>query len=697
MGDLIRAFDWSKTPLGPAATWPPSLKTAARIMLGARHPMFVWWGENLINFYNDACKTAVGGKHPGALGQPASAVWREIWDRVGSRAEAALSGDQSGEEGGFSLSMARAASDETGFTFNCIALPGEGNRLGGIVGVEAVPFEAPYELRERQMRAEAEDVRQRTVNVVDNLPIGVTALDATGRITYVNAARNRIFGQAGLPPVGAPLLQRWPAFLPDGSPLAADDNPAIRALRGELVQNIELQYQRPDGTRRWIRASGIPVRNSAGEVIQALAIAVDIEDEKRAQAEFARLTETLEQRIAQEVAERLKAEETLRQMQKMQVIGQLTGGVAHDFNNLLQIILGNLDSLNRRVDAIDDGDKGVIRQPLDAAIRGAERAAVLTQQLLAYSRRQSLEPKSVDVNELVLRISELLRRTLGESVEIETVIAGGLPSAFADPNQLESALLNLAVNARDAMRGGGKLTIETAEAFLDEAYAVRYEEVTAGRYVMIAVSDEGTGMPADIMTQAFEPFFTTKGIGKGTGLGLSQVYGFVKQSGGHVKLYSEVGAGTVVKLYLPQAPNSASEAADSETTPLGVGRSFLEHILLVEDDPDVRIYSSEILRELGYRVSAANDGPEALHIMGGEDRIHLLFTDVGLPGGMNGRQLADEARKRFPGLKVLFTTGYARNAIVHHGRLDPGVDLIPKPFTYAALAAKIRHVLDAKD
>jgi CheY-like chemotaxis protein len=298
----------------------------------------------------------------------------------------------------------------------------------------------------------------------------------------------------------------------------------------------------------------------------------------------------------------------------------------------------------------------------------------------------------VDVNKLVSGMSDLLRRSLGERVVTETVLSGGLWPALADPNQLENALLNLALNARDAMPLGGKLTIETANAYLDESYAALHDGVAPGQYVMIAVSDTGMGMSREVADKAFEPFFTTKEVGQGTGLGLPQVYGFVKHSGGHVKIYSEPGQGTTVKLYLPRlAGASATVESPPVAPPLAPARGEL--ILVVEDDADVRSYSADILRDLGYRVLEAPEGPAALKLIETEPEIRLLFTDVGLPGGLNGRQLVDEALRRRPDLKVLFTTGYARNAIVHQGRLDPGVELIVKPFTASGLAAKIRQVL----
>jgi PAS domain S-box-containing protein len=396
-------------------------------------------------------------------------------------------------------------------------------------------------------------------------------------------------------------------------------------------------------------------------------------------------------KVTRDLTEKRAAEERLRQSQKMEAIGQLTGGVAHDFNNLLTVISGNIEALQRR---LPRGAEDNLRQLTDAALRGTMRAALLTHRLLAFSRRQPLEPKEISVNTLITSISEMLHRTLGENVLIETVLGGGLWSTFVDSNQLESALLNLAVNARDAMPDGGKLTIEAANVYLDEEYGA-IAEVAPGPYVGIFVSDTGIGMTAEVIAKAFDPFFTTKEVGQGTGLGLSQVHGFIKQSGGHVKIYSEVGAGTTIKLYLPRYFSTDST---TETQPAAVlaPQAKGETILVVEDEADVRSFTVEMLRELGYRVIEAPDGPTGLRMLDAHREINLLFTDVGLPGGMNGRQLAEQAQRRNAGLKVLFMSGYARNAIVHHGRLDPGVELLLKPFTYQSLAAKIRHVLDTQ-
>jgi len=398
--------------------------------------------------------------------------------------------------------------------------------------------------------------------------------------------------------------------------------------------------------------------------------------------------------VGRDVTDARAANERLRQSQKMETIGQLTGGVAHDFNNLLTVIVGNLETIRRNIGNADDAVASRLRHSADQAMRGADRATALTHRLLAFARRQPLDPKPIDVNRLILGMSDLMNRTLGDHVSVETVVAARVWTVHADAHQLENALLNLAVNARDAMPGGGKLTIETCNTYLDDAYTSITSEVTAGQYVLIAVSDTGSGMSKDLLDQVFEPFFTTKDVGHGTGLGLSQVYGFVKQSGGHVKIYSEVGEGTTVKIYLPRLVGANAVEEPEQRRDEAPKGATAELVMVVEDDDDVRAYSTDALRDLGYRVLEARDGASALKLLEREPGIRLLFTDVGLPGGMNGRQLANDATAMRPGLQVLFATGYARNAIVHGGRLDPGVQLITKPFTYSQLASKVRDVLD---
>jgi signal transduction histidine kinase/CheY-like chemotaxis protein len=406
---------------------------------------------------------------------------------------------------------------------------------------------------------------------------------------------------------------------------------------------------------------------------------------------YAALEEEIRQRRSAEAMvkrfQEIEATEVqVRQAQKMEAIGQLTGGVAHDFNNILTVITGTIEILS---DAVKDQPHLV--QITDMIGAAAARGADLTRYLLAFARRQPLQPRSIDVNVLVIDSARLLQPTLGEQIEIESMLADDSAPALIDPSQLSTAILNLALNARDAMPDGGKLTLETRNVVLDENYASMNPEVTPGNYVMIAVSDSGEGIPANLLDKVFEPFFTTKEVGKGAGLGLSMVYGFVKQSNGHIKIYSEPGHGTTVKLYLPQAVGAA-DALAAEAGICAVERGD-ESILIVEDDVLVREYVLTQISRLGYATFAASKAAEALAIIDGPERIDLLFTDVIMPGGMNGRQLASEARRRRPGLKVLYTSGYTENAIVHHGRLDAGVLLLTKPYLRSDLARMIRTAL----
>lgn len=409
------------------------------------------------------------------------------------------------------------------------------------------------------------------------------------------------------------------------------------------------------------------------------------------------LNANLEQRIAEEISRRLQAEAALRHAQKLEAIGQLTGGVAHDFNNLLTVILGGLDSIDRQASSLPNcPEKARILRSQRMAQQGAQRAATLTARLLAFARRQPLDPKPIDVDRTIGGMTELLRSTLGETIRIETVGTAGLWRAFADRPELEHAILNLAVNARDAMQDGGKLTLETGNVWLDETYVRDLPEpVTPGQYVLIAVTDTGQGMDHGTLGRVFEPFFTTKDVGKGTGLGLSQVYGFMRQSGGHIRIYSKIGNGTTVKLFLPRVPAGTDDDVHTKSDLSLSLEGGPETVLVVEDHADLRAYSCEVLRELGYRVLEAETAAQGLAVLRTNTDVHLLFTDVVLPDGIDGGRLAKEARLLRRSLKVLFTTGYARNAIVHNGRLDAGVHLLTKPFTRRALAEKVRQVLDS--
>jgi signal transduction histidine kinase len=404
--------------------------------------------------------------------------------------------------------------------------------------------------------------------------------------------------------------------------------------------------------------------------------------------ELSSLAATLEERVATEISARAEAEDSLRQSQKMEAVGQLTGGIAHDFNNLLAAISGSLEMIQSRMAR---GRTDVDRY-LTAGQNAVKRAAALTHRLLAFSRRQTLDPRPTSLNRLIAGMEELIRRTVGPAVQMEVIGAGALWSTLVDPNQVENALLNLCINARDAMPDGGHLTIETANIRLDQRSAEELE-LAPGQYVSLRVTDTGTGMTPAVITHAFEPFYTTKPFGQGTGLGLSMIYGFARQSGGQIHINSELGKGTTMCLYLPRHDRNAEE--DDGFTPRREDRptSDGEVVLVIDDEPTIRMLISEVLEEHGYAVVEASDGPSGMRILQSPSRIDLLITDVGLPNGMNGRQVADAARELRPELKVLFITGYAENAVVGNGRLDKGMQVIAKPFEMDVLARRIRELV----
>ncbi|ULO25058.1 CHASE3 domain-containing protein [Methylocystis sp. SB2] len=466
-----------------------------------------------------------------------------------------------------------------------------------------------------------------------------------------------------------------------------------RGIIAEMLADEERLLTTRNAEMRWtVTSTQIGV---AGALLSAALLGwATLKDRQRQVAELQTANVALRialKQAAEQSERRERVESQLRQAQKMQAVGQLTGGLAHDFNNMLAVIVGCLNLLKRKM-ARGEIDKDSL---IDKAMECVDRAAALTHRLLAFSRQQPLTPQTVDANKLVGGMAEMIRRTLGESISVETVLASGVWRIHVDPNQLESAILNLAVNARDAMNDEGKVTIETSNAYIDDNYAREHAEVKEGQYVLVAVSDSGTGMPPEIIAQAFEPFFTTKGPGKGTGLGLSQVFGFVKQSGGHIKIYSEIGQGTTVKIYLPRFVGEG-EVAGPRREPSAAGMAFRGSpetlILVVEDEDRMRSIAVAMFQDLGYSVLAAGSAVEALALINANPDIDLLFTDIVMPD-MNGRALAEEALRRRPDLKVVFTTGFSRNAVIHNGVLDRGVNFLPKPFSIEQLAQKVGAVL----
>jgi PAS domain S-box-containing protein len=679
MPALVRGKDWSATSLGARETWSASLRLAVDIVLSSGFPMALRWGPDFILIYNDGYRLILGEKHPEALGQAARDAWSEVWPQIEPVHREIMSGERAAVFAEDVLLRIRRRGDvlEDGrFTLSYSPIP-DPTAQSGIGGVMVTAVETTARVQtETQLRAAQEalhglnetleqEVAARTRErdrVWANSRDLLVVVGADGVFRAISPSWTTVLGHHPDDVVGRSFLE----FIhPEDASLTQGGLDS--AAGGQDLTSFENRYSHKDGEPRWISWH----TSAEGDLVYAYGR--DITSEKAAQEELAR------------------AREVLRQSQKMDAIGQLTGGIAHDFNNMLAIIIGSLDIAGRR---LKRGEAGVERY-LENAQEGATRAATLTQRLLAFSRQSPLAPQVLSVNAMVANMSELLRRTLGERIALETALAGGLWMAHVDPNQLESAVLNLTVNARDAMPEGGQLTIETANIYLDDHYTSREVGLAPGQYVMVAVTDVGGGMSPDALQKAFDPFFTTKPVGKGTGLGLSMVYGFAKQSGGHVKIYSEPGRGTTVKVYLPRHFGSADEASAAARTPsIPAAASGAETVLVVEDEDRVRQMSCEALVELGYTVHQAASGEDALKLFDSLGQVDILFTDV-VMGGITGRQLADALRLKVPDLKVLYTTGYTRNAVVHNGVLDPGVAFLPKPFTVEDLARKLRAALDA--
>jgi len=558
-------------------------------------------------------------------------------------------------------------------------------------GLIALLFLTVRASRRETMRATSElgEINSQFALVLENATdYAVMTFDPGGRIRTWSRGAELVFGR----PSREMLGQSVEVLFTEEDRAAGVPQLEMQAARA-VGRGADDRWQlKGDGGRFWASGEVQPIRSTDGQITGFLKIVRDrtIEHlELEAQRSRADL---LAAKVGEHASQQRQLESQVRQLQKLEGLGQLIAGIAHDFNNMLAVVIGALDLVRRRHVTDNPALGGLI----DAAHEGATRATTLTRRLLAFSRQQPLSPSVIDLNGLVAGTSELSPRTLGESIEIETVLAGGLWRVNADAHEVENVIVNLAVNARDAMPQGGQLTIETANAHLDDRYAAENADVQSGQFVVLSVSDTGVGMAPEVLAKAFDPFFTTKGVGKGTGLGLSQVYGFAHQSGGHVKIYSELGHGTTVKLYLPRWHGAERPAApfgqkaDLGGVPHG---SPSEIILVVEDEDRVRMLSVEALRELGYTVLHAADGDGALEILTGRPGVTLLFTDIVMPGA-TGRQLAAAAQKINPGLRVLYTTGYTGNAVVHGGVLDPGVAFIAKPFSIDALARKVRRTID---
>jgi PAS domain S-box-containing protein len=816
MGALMRAHPWAATDVGTPDTWPQALRTTVRLLLTSHHPMFIFWGDSHICFYNDAYRATMGPEqHPRALGRPARQVWDQDWDDVWSLVEPQLEQVMSGGEATWhenqSISVIRNGRRENVYWTYGYSPIDDPTAPCGIGGVLALGREVTADVLAKRAQADdAERLRQlfeqsptfiavlrgptlvyELVNAAMQLRLGRVVIgrtvreafpeleeqgflailekvyatgetytahgapitypagsiiagqqryidfvyqplrDASGAVTGIFVAGNDVTeakwtehalraSEARFEAItdsidqliwsvnadGSPdyFNRRWYDYtdLPD-RPLDAETlvetiHPEDRAHAKEIWNHClatgepfrdELRLRHHSGQYRWMLARAQPVRDDAGRITRWFGTCTDIDAIVAAREILARSRAEMGRLVAERTSELMLSEEKLRQSQKMEAVGQLTGGLAHDFNNLLTTVLGSLEMLQVRV---AQGRTGDLTRHLEMAQKASKRAASLTQRLLAFSRRQNLDPKPTDVNRLVHGMTDLIHRTVGPAITVEVVAANELWSTIVDPAQLENALLNLCINARDAMPDGGRLTIETANMRLDGS-AAQDRDLPTGNYVCLRVRDNGVGMSPEVAARAFDPFFTTKPLGMGTGLGLSMTYGFVRQSGGQVRIASTLGQGTTMCLYLPRhlgALEQLGAIAEPPVTPR-VGRG--ETVLVVDDEPMIVTLVAEVLEELGYCAIQASDGASGLRVLQSDARIDLLVTDVGLPGGMNGRQMADAARIARPDLKVLFITGYAENAALGDGKLPAGMYVLPKPFTMEVLAARIEKLI----
>ncbi len=663
---LILERDWTGHPLGKPEAWPEGLKVALSLLLNSPESMILAWGrDELTFFFNDTYIPLLGPRRGWAMGTSFKDVWSDAWEQAKPIIDEAFAGrSQRFNDLPWKLDTDRGTAD-TWFTFSYSrVLDAEGEIAGLFIFTNETTARvlADAALKESQAQLKAANLileqrveertaeRDRVWQLTNDL-MATARLD--GYLIQVNPAWTRLLGW-----VEAELLTRPFVEFIDSGDHAEAASVVARLAAGEVVTGFVDRVLASDGSFRTIMWTAVPEVGSDLFYI-----------------------------IGRDLTEQHRTEEALRQAQKMEAVGQLTGGLAHDFNNLLTGMMGNLELLQHRVarGRLEDLDRFIL-----AAQGAGRRAASLTQRLLAFSRRQTLDPRPADVNRLINGLEDMLRRTMGPETSMEVVGAGGLWTACIDAGQLENALLNLCINARDAMPEGGRLTIETANKWLDDRSG-RERDLPPGQYLSICVTDTGSGMDQHTIDRAFEPFFTTKPLGQGTGLGLSMIYGFARQSGGQVRIYSELGMGTTICIYLPRYVGDAEDDVEEMVAALPDHGSGT--ILIVDDEATIRHLVDEVLDEVGYTVIGAADGAAGLKVLQSGARIDLLITDVGLPNGMNGRQVADAGRSLRPGLKVLFITGYAENAAVGNGHLEPGMELLTKPFTLNALTSKVNEMM----
>jgi PAS domain S-box-containing protein len=686
MAGRIRAFDWGQTELGSLDTWPASLCSTVQLMLASPLPMVMLWGHAGYMIYNDAYSEFAGGRHPYLLGSPVELGWPEVAEFNRNVVDTCLAGgtlsyrnkelvllrDGIPEDVWLDLYYSPVANDE-----------------GKPAGVMAMVVETTEHVISERRRQAAEDA-YRADNERVRLALNAGAL--LGSFVW-DIKANRLSGDERFARTFSYPANQDLTDLPTDvaeAKIHPDDLSWVQEQVNQSVEtgesfNAEYRVLRPDGTYLWVQASGCCEFNEQGEPFRFPGVLIDIHERKSAEESLLRFTRNLEQRVADEVEARLAAEEQLRQSQKLEAIGGLTGGVAHDFNNLLQVIAGNLHLLARH-----EPDNANVQRRVKASIAAVERGAKLSSQLLAFARRQPLSPAVCNPRQVFDGLAELLQRALGETLQIKVRAPVEPWHIFVDRNQLENAILNLAINARDAMKGEGTIGLSAEHIALDQKFCAG-KGIVAGDYVCVAVADTGIGMPPQVLAQAFEPFFTTKADGQGTGLGLSMVFGFVKQSGGHIEISSTEGQGTRVKLYFPR---SLRAAASEITQHDPQQRGGHESILVVEDNDAVRASAVELLREEGYQVLTAANGDQAMQMLLEGAAVELIFTDVVMPGLIKSADLAAWAKVQNPPVAVLFTSGHTRDIISRNHQLSPDTHLLSKPYGPESLTRMVRTVLN---
>ncbi|RON54095.1 hybrid sensor histidine kinase/response regulator [Pseudomonas frederiksbergensis] len=686
MAGRIRAFDWSQTELGTIDDWPRSLGSTVQLMLASPLPMVMLWGRAGYMIYNDAYSVFAGGRHPYLLGSPVELGWPEVAEFNRHVVDTCLAGGTLSYRNKELVLLRDGVPEDVWMDLYYSPVADDEGRPAGVM---AMVVETTAHVISERRRQEAENA-YRADNERVRLALNAGAL--LGSFVW-DIEANVLSGDERFARTFSYPANRDLADLPTAiaeSRIHPDDFAWVQEQVNQSVTtgapyNAEYRVLRPDGTYLWVLASGCCEFNEQGKPFRFPGVLIDIHERKIAEESLLKFTRNLEQRVAAEVDARLAAEEQLRQAQKLEAIGGLTGGVAHDFNNLLQVIAGNLHLLARH-----EPDNANVQRRVSASIAAVERGAKLSSQLLAFARRQPLSPDVCEPRQIFDGLGELLQRALGETIQIDVAVADDAWRIHVDRNQLENAILNLAINARDAMKGEGTIGLSAENIVLDQRFCVG-KDIVAGQYLRVTVTDAGAGMAPEVLAQAFEPFFTTKADGHGTGLGLSMVFGFVKQSGGHIEMSSVVGEGSQVQLYFPR---SLRPLANETPLPQPQQRRGHETILVVEDNEAVRVSAVELLREEGYQVLTASNGDTAMQMLLEGVAVDMIFTDVVMPGLIKSSDLAAWAKVQNPPVAVLFTSGHTRDIISRNHQLSPETHLLSKPYGPEALTQMVRTVLN---